>query len=112
VVATDGASGATCRFQELRGLPRSFGELIEAIHTRALALREAYAREQRRQEEQRRELRSKLRSSLLAATIAHEINLPLATIRLLCSQAQRQRQGDADSLDIEAVLAAQPRRRS
>jgi len=55
--------------------------------------------------EQRDEcLREQLRTSLTAATIAHEINLPLSTIRLLCQRAQQQVALEGCALDVEELV--------
>jgi signal transduction histidine kinase len=56
-------------FVEIERIRQSFEQLMRVIQTRDLFLQQ------------------KLRTSLTAATIAHEINLPLSTIRLLCQQA-------------------------
>ena len=82
----------------------SFERLIEALAARDRSLGEARRREQVQEEQQRRELRSKLHSSLMAATIAHEINLPLSTIRMLCHQASEQLLRGEAPLDIEALV--------
>ena len=70
---------AASRFREVGQIQSALDELIEAIQARDLNLKQ------------------KLRTSLTAAAIAHEINLPLSTIRLLCQQAEQQlRQGPLD----------------
>jgi signal transduction histidine kinase len=99
-------SAASSRFTELAALQGSFDRLIETLVARDRALGEARQREQLQEERQRRELRDKLHSSLMAATIAHEINLPLSMIRLLCHQASEQiRRGDPPP-DVEALVSA------
>ena len=87
------------RFQELAALQTSFGRLIEAIAQRDQALQRAHQLQQRNEERQRRLLQSKLRSSLMAASVAHEINLPLATIRMLCQEASQQLVHNATALN-------------
>ena len=101
--ASPGSAGSS-RFEELAALQGSFERLIEALAARDRSLGEARRREQVQEEQQRRELRSKLHSSLMAATIAHEINLPLSTIRMLCHQASEQLLHGKTPLDIEALV--------
>ena len=60
------------RFREMSQIQSGFEDLLAAIRERDLALQQ------------------KLRTSLTAAAIAHEINLPLSTIRLRCQQADQQ----------------------
>ena len=60
------------RFREMSQIQAGFEELLAVIAERDLALQQ------------------KLRTSLTAAAIAHEINLPLSTIRLRCQQADQQ----------------------
>jgi len=92
------------RFQELAALQTSFGRLIEAIAQRDQALRQAHERQQRNDERQRLLLQSKLRCSLMAASVAHEINLPLATIRMLCTQAGHQLGSEGASMDLADLV--------
>jgi C4-dicarboxylate-specific signal transduction histidine kinase len=66
------ASPAVSRFTEMRQIQAGLEELLEAIRERDQSLQQ------------------KLRTSLTAAAIAHEINLPLSTIRLRCQQADQQ----------------------
>lgn len=102
----DPTAAASSRFEELAALQGSFDRLIETLVARDRSLGEARQREQLQEERQRRELRDKLHSSLMAATIAHEINLPLSMIRLLCHQASEQiRRGDSPP-DVEALVSA------
>jgi signal transduction histidine kinase len=84
------AAISATRFEELAVLQESFGRLIEAIAERDQSLQLAREREQRNEQRQRQLLQSKLHSSLMAASVSHEINLPLATIRMLCGEASRQ----------------------
>jgi signal transduction histidine kinase len=98
------ASAGSSRFEELAALQGSFERLIEALAARDRSLVEARRREQVQEEQQRRELRSKLHSSLMAATIAHEINLPLGTIRMLCHQASEQLLSREPPLDVAALV--------
>lgn len=98
------ASAGSSRFEELAALQGSFERLIEALAARDRSLVEARRREQVQEEQQRRELRSKLHSSLMAATIAHEINLPLSTIRMLCHQASEQLLSREPPLDVAALV--------
>ena len=100
------ADATTSRFEELAALQGSFERLIEALAARDRSLAEARQREQHQEERLRRELRSKLHSSLMAATIAHEINLPLSMIRMLCHQASEQLRGGEPPLDVETLVAA------
>lgn len=104
LASPDGA--ATSRFEELAALQGSFERLIETLAARDRSLAEARRREQQQEERLRRELRSKLHSSLMAATIAHEINLPLSMIRLLCHQASEQLQSGEPPLDVSALVGA------
>lgn len=60
------------RFKEMGQIQAGFEDLMQAIRERDTALQQ------------------KLRTSLTAAAIAHEINLPLSTIRLRCQQADQQ----------------------
>jgi hypothetical protein len=62
------------RFREMGQIQAGFEALMQAIRERDLNLQQ------------------KLRTSLTAAAIAHEINLPLSTIRLRCQQADQQLQ--------------------
>lgn len=87
LTAADNLGGKTSQLRELETLQASFVRLIATIHQRDQALKQARERDRRQERHQRLLLQSKLRSSLMAAGIAHEINLPLATMRLLCSQA-------------------------
>jgi signal transduction histidine kinase len=94
------------RFEELAALQGSFERLITTLAARDHALAEARGREQRQEEQLRRELRSKLHSSLMAATIAHEINVPLSMIRMLCHQASEQLHSGETPLNVEALVGA------
>ncbi|MFN7678993.1 MAG: sensor histidine kinase, partial [Cyanobacteriota bacterium] len=94
------------RFRELAALQTSFGRLIEAIAQRDQALRQAQELQQRNDERQRLLLQSKLRSSLMAASVAHEINLPLATIRMLCNQAGHQLLHDTAGMNAAELVTA------
>ena len=104
-VSADAKAAATTRFEELAALQGSFEGLMQAIVVRDRTLQRVRRREQLQEERQRRELRSKLHSSLMAASIAHEINLPLSTIRMLCHQARGQLLADA-ALDVQALVAS------
>jgi signal transduction histidine kinase len=104
--ATAATAAATTRFEELAALQGSFEGLMQAIVVRDRSLKRVRRREQLQEERQRRELRSKLHSSLMAASIAHEINLPLSTIRMLCHQARGQLLDDAAGLDVPALVAS------
>lgn len=94
------------RLRELAGLHTSFGRLIHTIAQRDQALRQAHERERRTEDHQRLVLQGKLRSSLMAASIAHEINLPLATIRLLCRQARDQLAEGGGVMAVEDLISA------
>lgn len=83
--AETGASGAN--FLEIQQIRSSFTALMQVIHQRDLILQQ------------------QLRTSLTAATIAHEINQPLATIHLLCQLAQDQLGRDASGLDIPDLIS-------
>lgn len=50
-------------------------------------------------------LQRQLRTSLSAAAIAHEISVPLSSIRLLCQLADRQLGCDGGELDVEELVA-------
>jgi len=91
------------RFEELAALQESFGGLIEAIAERDQSLQQAREREQRNEARQRQLLQSKLHSSLLAASVAHEINLPLGMIRMLCKQAGEQH-SQPDSVPMKELV--------
>jgi signal transduction histidine kinase len=104
---SDGAAAITAtRFEELAALQESFGRLIEAIAERDQSLRLAREREQHNEERQRQLLQNKLRSSLMAASVAHEINLPLATIRMLCNQASQQLGRGDSAMAMEALVGS------
>lgn len=65
--------------------------------------------EREREEAQRRLLQSKLRTSLTASAVAHEINQPLSTIRLLCERAMLQSRIEAaetGSGTVDVLLGA------
>ncbi len=94
------------RFEELAALQASFEHLMEAIRERDQSLQQARDREQRNEQRQRQLLQSKLRSSLMAASVAHEINLPLATIRMLCHQASHQVGRSDQDMDLEELVRA------
>jgi signal transduction histidine kinase len=70
-------------FEEIQLIQQSFAGLMEAIRQRDHTLQQ------------------QLRTSLTAAAIAHEINLPLSTIRLLCQQARQQL---GHGLDVDALV--------
>jgi signal transduction histidine kinase len=91
-------------FEELAALQTSFEHLIEAISERDQSLQQAREREQRNEEKQRLLLQTKLHSSLMAASVAHEINLPLATIRMLCRQASHQIRQPEPGRDMEHLV--------
>lgn len=105
-VSDGSAALPSTRFEELAALQESFGRLIEAIVERDQSLRQAREREQRNEERQRQLLQSKLHSSLLAASVAHEINLPLATIRMLCSQASQQLDTGGSAMAMQALVGS------
>lgn len=67
-----GSEAASSRFREMAQIESSFEALMQTIRDRDHSLQQ------------------KLRTSLTAAAIAHEINLPLSTIRLRCQQADQQ----------------------
>jgi signal transduction histidine kinase len=98
--------GIDMRFRELAALQTSFGRLLEAITQRDQALRHARELQRRNEERQRQQLQSKLRSSLMAASVAHEINLPLATIRMLCNQARHQLGHGASAMTTADLVIA------
>jgi signal transduction histidine kinase len=104
--ALPASAAATTGFEELAALQGSFEGLMQAIVVRDRSLKRVRRREQLQEERQRQELRGKLHSSLMAASIAHEINLPLSTIRMLCHQARGQLLADADALDVPALMAS------
>lgn len=77
------------RFQEVAQIEASFEALIDTIRERDFTLKQ------------------KLRTSLTAAAIAHEINLPLSTIRMRCLQADQQlRSGEFNGDDIQELVQA------
>jgi signal transduction histidine kinase len=94
------------RFRELATLQSSFERLIAAIHERDLSLQQVREREQHNEERQRQLLQSKLHSSLLAATVAHEINLPLGTIRMLCKEASEQLGHHDRGMNVEELVTS------
>mgnify|MGYP001545768730 FL=1 len=77
---------ALSRFKEMVQIQAGFEDLLQAIRERDTALQQ------------------KLRTSLTAAAIAHEINLPLSTIRLRCQQADQQLCHGAFSLEQSRQL--------
>ena len=96
---------ATTMFREVAAIQNSFEQLLRTITERDHALREAREQQRRSEEAQRRQLQAKLHSSLVAAGIAHEINLPLSTIRLLCEQAHTQLQQGDEPLDVSTLVS-------
>lgn len=100
------ATAGGTRIRELEALYTSFGRLISAISQRDQALLRGRERERQNEERQRQLLQSKLRSSLMAASVAHEINLPLATIRLLCRQAREPISHGASSMGVNELVSA------
>jgi signal transduction histidine kinase len=84
-----GSSEAPSRFHEMGQIQSSFEALAQTIRDRDLALQQ------------------KLRTSLTAAAIAHEINLPLSTIRIRCQQADLQlRDGALSPQEIQELVRA------
>jgi signal transduction histidine kinase len=104
--AEDLTANEGSRFRELATLQSSFERLIAAIHERDLSLQQAREREQRNEERQRQLLQSKLHSSLLAATVTHEINLPLGTIRMLCKEASEQLGHHDRGMNVEELVTS------
>lgn len=98
--------GTHSRLSELVALQVSFGRLLATIRQRDQALEQARARDRHHEERQRLLLQNKLRSSLMAASIAHEINLPLATIRLLCRQASELFAANKSAMADEHLVSA------
>lgn len=94
------------RFEELAALQASFRRLVEAIRERDQSLRQARLRERRNEEQQRRLLQNKLHSSLMAASVAHEINLPLGTIRMLCKEASEQLEQHEGLVSVEQLVSS------
>ena len=83
------SAGVNSHFRELTQIETSFESLIATIGERDLALQQ------------------KLRTSLTAATIAHEINLPLSTIRMRCQQAdQALRSGPISQNAVQELVQA------
>lgn len=83
---------AAGEFEEIQQIQSSFEALMGLISQRDLTLQQ------------------QLRTSLTAAAIAHEINLPLGTLLMLCDQAQRQLesgQGEIQVADLVASLQQQ-----
>lgn len=93
------------RFRELNALQSSFRRLLESIASRDQALRWAQEQQKRSEERQRLLLQSKLRTSLMAASVAHEINLPLATIRMLCNKAHHQLDHHTASINVGELVS-------
>ena len=84
-----GGGVASSRFREIAQIERSFDTLLQTIRERDEALQH------------------KLRTSLTAAAIAHEINLPLSTIRMRCLQADQElRHGPPSSEGIQELVQA------
>lgn len=82
-------STAASPFREMKQIESSFEALMQTIRDRDLALQQ------------------KLRTSLTAAAIAHEINLPLSTIRMRCQQADLQlRHGVLSPQEIQELVQA------
>lgn len=99
-----GGGRVRVRFRELAAIQSRFQQLLDTIAERDRALLEARQQQQRSEEEQRRQLQVKLHTSLVAAGIAHEINLPLSTIQLLCEQARTQLDQQDQPLDVKALV--------
>jgi signal transduction histidine kinase len=51
-------------------------------------------------------LQHQLRTSLTASAIAHEINMPLGSLLLLCDQARQQLQSAAGALDVDVLVTS------
>jgi signal transduction histidine kinase len=82
-----GGSAASSRFREMAQIEASFEALMQAIRERDLSLQQ------------------KLRTSLTAAAIAHEINLPLSTIRFSCQRADQQlAQGELEPHEVHQLV--------
>lgn len=81
------ATGAAGDFQEIQQIRASFSGLMRLINQRDQILQR------------------QLRTSLSAAAIAHEISVPLSSIRLLCQLAQRQLGRDGGPLDVDELVA-------
>jgi signal transduction histidine kinase len=78
---------ASSRFLELAQIQAGFEALMQAIRERDLSLQQ------------------KLRTSLTAAAIAHEINLPLSTIRFSCQRADQQlAEGELDAREVHELV--------
>jgi signal transduction histidine kinase len=75
-------------FQEVQHIRSSFDSLMAVIAQRDQILQQ------------------QLRTSLTASAIAHEINIPLGSLLLLCDQARRELKAEAGELDAAALVAA------
>lgn len=78
---------AAIDFQEVRHIRSSFDSLMAVIAQRDQILQH------------------QLRTSLTASAIAHEINIPLGSLLLLCDQARQQLDTEAGDLDAAALVA-------
>lgn len=74
-------------FQEVQHIRSSFDSLMAVIAQRDQILQH------------------QLRTSLTASAIAHEINIPLGSLLLLCDQARRKLDAEAGELDAAALVA-------
>lgn len=74
-------------FQEVQQIRSSFDSLMAVIAQRDQILQQ------------------QLRTSLTASAIAHEINIPLGSLLLLCDQARRDLEAEAGELDAAALVA-------